>query len=788
MYKDKKCLLCSSIFSPKSARQKYCKRPIKKICSVCGDEFDTICSPDIPTTCSKSECKKKAGYIGSINSTRMCKLCGREFRPTSTTQEYCNLPVKRICQVCGSEFEIKCTGEQYKVQTCSTECQNKIASKHRQLSYKSSHTRTCKLCGKEFHPINNTQVVCENDHFRKCIVCGEEFKLNYRKDRNRADLRVTCSEECLSALMKEQCAFKRPEIQEQIKHTMKERYGVEHPSQNLELLEKQKSTMRERYGVEFFTQTGELYRERAVATNLERYGAEWATQSKEVQSKMQANSTEKYGVPFPMQNLEVQQHFVDSYREKTGYSYPMQNPEVQEKSKQTNLDRYGVENYAQTDEFKEKFKETSLERYGTEHPNQHPEIKAKIENTCLERYGAKSFAATPEGQQKISARMREIYGKDRYSQLPEWKLKIMNQCNDIDEWMRFISNPEQYIANHYENRPTCRKIAADTGVNSSTVYDAIWRNNLTHLIRSSQSYMEEELRDVLEELHINYRIHDRQTISPYEVDIIIPEFKFGIECNPTGTHNSSIPYKGIEGNITPPSYHKMKTDMCEKVGISLLHIFGYDWAHKRDVIMSMIKNRLKLSSRTIYARKCKIVKVSGQDSIKFLNENHRQGAANSPVRLGLVYNDELVSLMTFGKMRGTIGTGSEDLDDCWELVRFCSILNTSVVGGASKLFKCFIKEYSPQRVRSFSDRAHTTGNLYGTLEFKEVRRSSAGYVWVDVFNDRAYHRANAQKQNIKRFLQDENIDLNKTEREIMVEHGFVQVFDSGTITWEWKAE
>ena len=139
-------------------------------------------------------------------------------------------------------------------------------------------------------------------------------------------------------------------------------------------------------------------------------------------------------------------------------------------------------------------------------------------------------------------------------------------------------------------------------------------------------------------------------------------------------------------------------------------------------------------------------------------------------------------------MRSTIGTSKENLSDCYELVRFCSKRNTSVVGAASKLFKHFLKSYHPKKVRSFSDRAHTSGRLYKTLGFSEVRRSDPGYVWVNLYNDKAYHRVNAQKHNLKKFLNDDNIDLSQTESEIMIAHNFVQVFDSGTITWEWIAK
>ena len=176
-----------------------------------------------------------------------------------------------------------------------------------------------------------------------------------------------------------------------------------------------------------------------------------------------------------------------------------------------------------------------------------------------------------------------------------------------------------------------------------------------------------------------------------------------------------------------------------------------------------------------------------KEAYTFLSHNHRQGGVHSAVRYGLYYDGELVSLMTFGKMRNTLGIGKEDLSDCWELVRFCNKLNTSVVGAASKLFKHFVKTHLPNRVRSFSDRAHTKGNLYATLGFNQVTISRPGYVWVDLDTDMSYSRVHAQKHNLKKFLGDDTIDLTKSERQIMEEHGFVQVFDSGTITWEWKS-
>ena len=146
-----------------------------------------------------------------------------------------------------------------------------------------------------------------------------------------------------------------------------------------------------------------------------------------------------------------------------------------------------------------------------------------------------------------------------------------------------------------------------------------------------------------------------------------------------------------------------------------------------------------------------------------------------------------VSLMTFSHMRNTIGSVTNQFNtDTWELSRFCNKLNTNVVGGASKLFKHFINNYHPSEVRSFSDRAHTRGKLYEQLGFTYDHTSDPGYMWVDLYTDYAYARNNAQKQNICKFLNDPDIDLSKTEVQIMVEHNYVQVFDSGIKLWIWR--
>ena len=326
-------------------------------------------------------------------------------------------------------------------------------------------------------------------------------------------------------------------------------------------------------------------------------------------------------------------------------------------------------------------------------------------------------------------------------------------------------------------------LSQNLGINETSTLQRVHNYHLEDAVKIGYSYMEGEVMEIIKQCDVGIDViqDDRQQIRPYELDLYIPKFRIGIECNPTCTHNSS---KQPFGNDNPISwkYHQLKTSLCENQGIFLLHIFGYEWTNKREIIESMLRNLLNVYSQRFYARNCKLKEVSYNDSMIFLNENHRQGNSNSSIRLGLYYNDELVSLMTFSKNRVTIGSES---DGEYELVRFCSKLNTQVIGGASKLFKHFLDIVKPLSIVSFSDRAHTRGNLYKVLGFEEVRRSEPGYVWVNEKTDIAYNRVNTQKHNIKKFLKDESIDLSKTETQIMESHGFLKVYDSGTITWKW---
>ena len=190
----------------------------------------------------------------------------------------------------------------------------------------------------------------------------------------------------------------------------------------------------------------------------------------------------------------------------------------------------------------------------------------------------------------------------------------------------------------------------------------------------------------------------------------------------------------------------------------------------------MILNRIKKTPNRIFARKCEVLEISDNKLVRnFLDENHIQGFVGSKVKLGLFHEGVLVSIMTFGNLRKSLGQKSEE--GCYEMLRFCNRLNTNVVGGASKLFKYFIRNNYIKEVISYSDSSRSDGNLYQQLGFNLLHETIPNYYWI--INGVRKHRFNFRKDNLIK----KGADPNKTEIQIMNGNGYYRIFDCGSKKW-----
>lgn len=287
----------------------------------------------------------------------------------------------------------------------------------------------------------------------------------------------------------------------------------------------------------------------------------------------------------------------------------------------------------------------------------------------------------------------------------------------------------------------------------------------------NKSYDETELYEYIKSLlKIDETIvrNVRNVIDNNEIDIYLPNRRIAIEYNGLYWHSELYRDK---------KYHANKTDKCNESGIRLIQIFEDEWIYKKDIVKSMLKNLLQVNDNKIYARKCVIKEVSYEECSNFLNNNHLQGMCVSKYRYGLYYNDVLVSLMTFGKLRKNVN-GNGNKND-YELLRFCNKLNTTVVGGASKLLKHFIKTIHPQTILSYADRRYSNGNLYTTLGFHLDHISDPNYSYI--IKNKRYNRFGFRKDVL---INKYNCPSDMSEHEFMKKMKWYRIYDCGNFCYK----
>jgi hypothetical protein len=120
-------------------------------------------------------------------------------------------------------------------------------------------------------------------------------------------------------------------------------------------------------------------------------------------------------------------------------------------------------------------------------------------------------------------------------------------------------------------------------------------------------------------------------------------------------------------------------------------------------------------------------------------------------------------LMTFNHYEGRKSMKSNN----WNINRFCNKLNFNVIGGASKLFKHFIKNHDVEKVISYADRDWSLGKLYQNLGFKKVYESDPDYKYI--IKNKRLHKSNLKKS--KTGVSENLLNINK-------------IYDCGKIKWQ----
>lgn len=252
----------------------------------------------------------------------------------------------------------------------------------------------------------------------------------------------------------------------------------------------------------------------------------------------------------------------------------------------------------------------------------------------------------------------------------------------------------------------------------------------------------------------------------FELDIYIPELKLAIEYNGIYYHSTN----GI--NKRSKNYHYNKSKQANELGISLIHVWEDLWNTKKDLVKTILMSRLGvLTQNKIYARRCEIHEIDTKVYKTFCEINHIQGYCPAFVKLGLFYNNKLVQIASFSKVKNI---GKQNRTEEWEWIRGCPASLNSVIGGTSKLFSYFVKNYLPKTVLCYAD-----WNLFEGKGYAECGFDFDGYTGPDKF----YVKSKGDKARIAH-----NPYKYKEYKQLVSNNVLYECYDAGSKRFIWSKE
>lgn len=489
-------------------------------------------------------------------------------------------------------------------------------------------------------------------------------------------------------------------------------------------------------------------------TNLARYGVENPAMRKDIMDKQRQTIKAKYGVD----NISQLESNKDKIRQTWADKSQSELNAISQKRKETCVEHFGVDNPTKCEDVKHKIKNTLMTKYGVDCSLLIPKAKAATKVTMMQRYGVLNPGQSEEIRKRAQLTSICKYGVPRYSMTPEFKARYKITCQE-----RYgVDNPMQ-----------CRQFqeaAKQTNLERYGVPAAFLTedslNKCRQAMLSSENFRISKLNRNFSELlsaagisnELEFRIENRW------YDMLIPDTNTVIELNPTYTHSS-------EGNDYNAGldryYHRDKTQLAVNHGFRCINVWDWDDLGKIVGLVSRPNNRY-------YARDLKCDLISEETANVFLETYHIQGHVNhQEVCIGLIQGEELISLMTFGRPRYNRNVQ-------WELYRYATQFDATVVGGASKLFSHFIKLVNPVSIVSYCDLSKFTGEIYTTLGFKLKHKSSPTRVWS---KGKRYVTDNLLRQRGFDQLFGTNYGKGTSNESLMVENGWRSVYDCGQATY-----
>lgn len=381
----------------------------------------------------------------------------------------------------------------------------------------------------------------------------------------------------------------------------------------------------------------------------------------------------------------------------------------------------------QTEEEKKKRSE-SLKKFYEDNPNYMKNVAEKTGFRERQAASMKTYYEDEANRKKQSAAVKEAYNKS-----PQLRNTISESLKRF--WGTYKTTPE--------------------GI------DAI--EKFIHAPRGKgKSDIEQMIQDYVASLVGDAVFNDKKILEGKELDIYVPSKKVAIEIDGLVWHCSKF-------KPDYPVQLSKKTDICESLGIRLMHFYDDEVREKLPIVKSIIASALGVYDRKIFARKCEMKKIDRATGDEFFQNNHIAGTARASMYYGLFYNGELVQCVSFGNNRFT-------KDKKLELIRMATSLNTQVLGGFSKLLS------NVDECESYVDRRIYNGSGYVSSGWTLLNKTKNGYYYTDFAH--RYPRQMFMKKNMQKMWPDVNIELR--EEDICRQHGLYQIYNCGNYVMKWK--
>ena len=389
-------------------------------------------------------------------------------------------------------------------------------------------------------------------------------------------------------------------------------------------------------------------------------------------------------------------------------------------------------------------------------------LDRKVSKYCCAKCAVSSNDRIDKLKLSLSRTDKESSNKKRIdTMIKKYGVAYNSQRKDVkhllgtklpDDVLKKLNDRDWLIDQYVTNRKTSVQIAKELGIKYyGTVIQYLLKYGVEIRHHSNTSSIENEVKSYIESF--GYKVENNVVgllDDKREVDLYVKDKKLAIEIN--GLFYHSEKYK--ERN-----YHRNKKDDLNNKGIDLIQLTDYDWNNKKDIICSIISNRLGNSKR-IFARNTIVKKIAAKDAREFLNDNHIKGYISAKEYWGLFLNGVCVMMISI------------DLkDEQIYISRSCSLLFHSIIGGFNKLLKHIIKTHKEcSSVFSYVDKDYFNGSSYSN--WNKLKDTDVGYFWTNG-NDKISRYKCQNLSWLKCY------DKNLTEVENMHNSGYYRYWNSG---------